>query len=217
MIERHIHAVAIEDPGQEEPARTRERLRDIFPAGSTRRMTQLGLVLGSVLHPIALQEEDAIVYASAFAETGALEAYLGSFPTASPMLFQTSIHPSAVQQVLIARERPVRQFYPLTGRLQLAAHAVQTALLAPAARSILCGGEERKLRLLDHGAGSPETFAFALALTAEPSGALGTLGLEASDAPEGSLCLPDFFSALRDRRPLREAAAPGLTLILSWT
>jgi len=200
MIERHIHAVAIEDPGHEEPARTRERLRDIFPAGSTRRMTQLGLVLGSVLHPIAPREEDAVVYASAYAETGALEAYLASFPTASPMLFQTSIHPSAVQQVLIARERSVRQFYPLTGRLQLVAHAVQ-----------------RRLRLLEHDTGSPETFAFALALSADPSGALGTLGLDASDAPEGSICLPDFFSALRDRRPLREAAAPGLTVILSWT
>jgi len=217
MIERFIHAVAVEDPGPEEPAQTRDRLRDLFPPGATRRMTQLGLVIGGVLHPLDPRETDAIVYASTHAETRALEAYLASFPNASPMLFQTSIHPSAVQQVLIAWERPVGQFFPLAGRLQIVAHAVQTALLASGSRSILCGGEERKPVLLGQGAGSAITFAFALALTPDPAGALGALALAGGGAPDGRLLLCDFFAAVRDRRPLRQAAAPGLELILSWT
>jgi hypothetical protein len=217
MIERYIRAVAIEDPGLEEPAATRERLRAIFPPGATRRMTQLGLLLGSVLDPMGPGEEDALVYASTYAENRALESYLASFPAASPTLFQTSIHPSAVQQALIARQQPVRQFYPMTGSGQLAAHAAQTALLAPAARSILCGGEERGPWLLDHGVGSPVSFAFAVALSVDSQGALGSLGLSGNEASEGDLSLPEFFNALRDRQPLRRTAAPGLTLILSWT
>ncbi len=211
MIERYISAMAIEAPGREEPAATRERLRAIFPPGATRRMTQLGMLLGSVLNPIGPGEEDAIVYASTYAENRALEAYLASFPAASPMLFQTSIHPSAVQQVLIARQQPVRHFYPLTGRGQIAAHAAQTALLDPGARSILCGGEERGPWLLDHGVGSPESFAFAVALSGGSAGALGSLGLEAINACRMATCHAARFLRGAARSPPSTAGgrAPG--------
>ena len=149
MLERHLHALHLEAPGLEEPAATRERVRDAFPRGATRRMTQLGLLLGAVLEKISPTEDDTLVYASTYAESRALEDYLASFPTPSPTLFQTSIHPSAVQQVLIARQQAVRNFFPHTGQAQLVAQATQTALLAPTAHTILCGGEERGDRKRD--------------------------------------------------------------------
>lgn len=216
MIERHLHAVRIENPGLEEPAATRERLRELFPRGATRRMTQLGLLLGSVLDGIKLTADDTLVYASAYAESQALEDYLTSFPSASPTLFQTSIHPSAVQQVLIARQQPLPQFFPLTGHRQLAAHAVQAALLAATPRVLLCGGEERGTWLVECGVASLESFAFAVVLSNDPAGALGTLRLTANDEPDSALTLPEFFTLLRERRPLHQAAAPGLTLDLAW-
>jgi hypothetical protein len=216
MTERQIHCVQTEDPGREEPAATRERLRSHFPAGATRRMTQLGLLLGSVLGPVQPGAEDGLVYASSYGESRALQEYLASFPAASPTLFQTSIHPSAIQQVLVARHQPVREFFPFGGGAQIVAHAAQAALSSPSARSILCGGEERVVSPGRPWISSPVGFAFALALGLEPAGALGSLRLEACADPVGALALPEFFAALRDRRALDQAAAPGLRLILTW-
>ena len=105
MFERYIQAVRTDDSGPEEPAATRERLRAAFAPGATRRMTQLGLLVGATLGPLEPAEDDAIVYASSYGESRALEAFLESFPFPSPTLFQTSIHPSGVQQGLIGRQR----------------------------------------------------------------------------------------------------------------
>jgi hypothetical protein len=216
MIERHIHSVQTDDPGPEEPAATRERLRALFPRGATRRMTQLGLLLGGVLEPVRPAEEDALIYASSYGESRALHEYLASFPTASPTLFQTSIHPSAVQQVLVTRQQPVREFLPFGGRAQIVAHAAQAALLSPAGRSIFCGGEERHVPPGTTTAASPIGFAFALALSAAAVGSLGILRLTESDDAGGELALPEFFLALRQRRAIDQAAAPGLRLTLAW-
>lgn len=217
MLERHILVVRTDAPGAEEIAATRERLREAFPRGATRRMTQLGLLLGGVLRDLAPAEDDTIVYASSYGETRALEDYLASFSTPSPTLFQTSIHPSGVQQVLIGRQQPVRQFFPHTGHSQLVAHALQSALLAPSARTILCGGEERGTWLLQHDAASSETFAFALALGTDAQSAVGSIRLESDAAiASGELRLPRFFAALHRREPLAQPVAPGLALTVSW-
>lgn len=217
MPHAYIQAVFTDDPGLEEPALTRERLKDRFPKGATRRMTQLGLLIGSVLERLGPGPEDLLVYASEYAETRALEGYLDSFPTASPTLFQTSIHPSAVQQLMIQRQQPVRSFFPMTGRAHLVAQALQVALLGGAPRALLCGGEERGTWLLDHKAASDRTFAFALALTPEASGAVARLSLERRPGGEGTLTLGRFFDALHQRAPLACAPAPGLWLQLDWT
>jgi len=179
MIERYITGCAVEDPLLELPAQTRERLKDCFPRGATRRMTQLGMLVGSVLRSLKPEESSALVYATRFAENQALEEYLASFPTPSPTLFQTSIHPSAVQQVLIARQQPIRELFPLTGNAQLGAHSLQMALLAPGPRVILCGGEERGTWLREHGSASEETFAFAVGLSHAAAGSIGKLSFNA--------------------------------------
>src|SRR6185503_18271939 len=106
MIERFIHQLRVELPPREETtAGARERLREKFPRNAVRRMTHLGLLVGAALDGTAIAPDDAVVYASTFAESRALEDFLASFPAASPMSFQTSIHPSAVQQVLIGRQQ----------------------------------------------------------------------------------------------------------------
>jgi hypothetical protein len=218
MLERQLHAPSSIDVGAEDIAATRERFKARFPRGATRRMTQLGLLVGAALDELAPQPGDAIVYATTHAETRALEDYLDGFPTASPTLFQTSIHPSAVQQTFIARQHPVGEFFPLTGRADLVAQALQTALLSPAPRVLVCGGEERGTWLLDQGAASARTFAFAFALTSEPDGAQARIALAPApaDAACTALTLPEFFDALPARRALNFVAASGLRLTLEW-
>jgi hypothetical protein len=220
MLERWITALRVEDAAFETPAETRERLKMLFPAGATRRMTQLGIALGSTLHPLAPSETDTLVYASTYAETRALESYLDSFPAPSPTLFQTSIHPGSVQQNLIQRQQPVRQFFPVTGGENLPVQALLVTLLAEGPRAILCGGEERGGWLLDHSRASDRTFAFALALSTDPVGALGHISFDSvaqhSGSPLFPLPLPVFFDHLRDRRPLDAHVFPGRRLLLRW-
>lgn len=218
MLERYLQALSVEDFGLEEPSATRERLKDRFPRGATRRMTQLGMLVGAALYELDPHAEDSVVYASSYAETRALEGYLESFPSASPTLFQTSIHPSAVQQALITRQHPVGEFFPITGRAHLVAHAVQTALLSPASRVLLCGGEERGTWLLEQKVASERTFAFALALVPAPTGALARVGLEAvaADLPVVPFTLAEFCDRLRARQSIDLIAAPGLRFSLAW-
>lgn len=218
MLERYLQALSVEDVGLEDPAATRERVKDRFTRGATRRMTQLGMLIGVALDQLGPNKDDTVVYASEYSETRALEGYLDSFPTASPTLFQTSIHPSAVQQALIGRQQPVGEFFPLTGRSQLVAQAFQTALLSTAPRVLVCGGEERGTWLLEQRAASDRTFAFALALGVEPEGALARVSLQAVDPeiPAVAFGLPEFCDVLRARQSLAVVAAPGLRFRLAW-
>ncbi len=209
----YLTSVRTEDIGAEESAATRERLKTLFPKLATRRMTQLGLVVGHTLLEVAPTADDTLVYASQYGETRALEAYIDSFPTPSPTLFQTSIHPSSVQQALIFRQQPIREFFPLAGSDYLVAAALQTALtclhgnaglpsgsdtpnvggalcpdsevLSPACRRLLlCGGEERGTWLLEHGSASARTIGFTAALTREkPAAPLATLTLTHNPSP----------------------------------
>src|SRR5438477_267499 len=127
MISRFIHQLRVErPPATETAAEARERLREKFPRAALRRMTHLGMLIGSSLDAVALTPDDALVYATTYAETRALEDFLTSFPAASPLLFQTSIHPGGVQQVLIGRQQPIARLWPLAGRARLAEHAVLT-------------------------------------------------------------------------------------------
>ena len=168
MIERHLHFSRVERPPPDETAAgARQRLADRFPRTALRRMTHLGLLAGAALDGLTLGAEDAIVYATTYAETRALEDYLLSFPLASPLLFQTSIHPSAVQQVMVGRQQPVGRFWPVTGRARLVESALLTALLEPAGRVVLVGGAERGSWLLAARMASGEAFAYALLLTSD--------------------------------------------------
>ncbi len=214
MLERFIEEVRTDDPGAEEPAATRARLKERFPPGAARRMTVLGMLVGAALGDLRPAEDDAVVYASDFGESRALEAYLDSFPEASPTQFQTSIHPSAVQQVLIGRQQPVGELFPHAGG-DAPAQALLTALLAPARRVLLAGGEERGTWLTEVGAASKRTYAWALALTRAPA-PRGRLEL-IPGASAGGLSPEAWFELLHQRRPYDGPAAPGWRLRLAWS
>ena len=204
MTERYLHHVRVELPAPEETAaNARVRLAGKFPRTALRRMTHLGLLVGSALDGAPLGPEDALVYATTFGETRALEDFLTTFPDASPLLFQTSIHPGGVQQVLIGRQQPIARLWPLAGRTRLVEQALLAALLEPAARVALAGGEERGTRLLEHNVASARSFAFAVVLTHEPAGASGRVAFTSGGGlDEACPTLENFTLALAERRPL---------------
>lgn len=218
MIERYLHHVRVEEPvAGETVAEARVRLADKFPRTALRRMTHLGLLIGSSLDGVLIGPEDALVYATTYAETRALEDFLTSFPAASPLLFQTSIHPGAVQQVLIGRQQPLARLWPLAGRARLVEQAFQTALLEPAARVALVGGEERGTWMLEKGVASSRSFAFAAMLTAEPAGACGRIAFVPGDATD-DVCpsLEDLMEAFATRRSLSWRGGGG-AWTLTWS
>ncbi len=217
MLERFIQNICTDDAAIEALAETRERLKGAFAPGATRRMTQLGMVVGSALNKVAPAAEDTLVYASTFAESRSLEAYLDSFPSASPTLFQTSIHPSGAQQALIGRQRSLGEVFSHSGTGQMPAQSMLTALLAPAPRVILCGGEERGGWLVNHYSAQDRTFGYALSLTREPGPApIGRLALVPSDE-SGSMAQSEWFDVLHHRRSFDGVIALGWRLQLSWS
>lgn len=216
MLERCINALNVDDAGCEDVAATRERLRGAFPPGAVRRMTQLGMLVGSALAPLSPTESDSIVYASRYGESRSLEAYLDSFPLMSPTLFQASIHPSGVQQSLIGRQLPCAQLYPMSGDSQLVAQALLTAALTGSARTLLCGGDERGSWLRERGLAAEESFAFAMAIGPERTpGSVGQLRLE-QGANEGELGFREWFSLLTRREAFDGAVGLGWRLRLEW-
>ena len=194
-----------------------------FPPNVARRMTRLGLLLGHTMRDFSIAPDDAVVYATTFSEAMATERYLGSFPAASPLFFQTSIHPSAVEQVLINRGWPVRELTPVAGRADLAAQAALTALLTPGERVFLTGGEELGSWLAEIGASSPIAFSFALQLDRERGeNALGELTWtpaverNGASAAESNGELPDLFSAIKERRAACWPSPAGGEVALNW-
>lgn len=220
MTERFLHHVRVELPAAgETAAEARTRLADKFPRAALRRMTHLGLLLGSALDGVTLGADDALVYATSFAETRALEDYLKSFPAASPLLFQTSIHPGGVQQVLIGRQQPIARLWPLAGRARLVEQALLTASLETAPRVALLGGEERGTWLHDYNMAAERPFAFAAVLSTESAGAVGRVifspALAGTD-DEPCPTLEAFALALAERRPLQWRGG-GLAWALAWS
>ncbi len=230
MPERFIHHLRVERPAaSEDVVAARDRLREKFPRVALRRMTHLGMLLGASLDGLALTPADAIVYASNYGETRALEDYLATFPSASPLLFQTSIHPGGVQQVLIGRQQPVGRFWPAAGGARIVEQALISSLLEPAERVVLLGGEERGTWLLEAGMASERAFGFAAALTRDRANAIGRIAFaggsggspadsvvgDAETGAERCPALAEFADALAERRPLRWSGVGG-TWELDW-
>ncbi len=228
MIRRYVVRAAAEGPFEGEiPAELVRAWAKNFPANTARRMTHLGLLLGEVMKGFPVAPDDAVIYATTFGETVATGRYLESFPAASPLFFQTSIHPSAIEQVLINRGCPVRELTPLAGQPDLSAQAAMTALLTPGERVLLTGGEEVGTWLRQLDAASNVGFGFALELSEQPPGEpvgelcwngvpgdAGLTGRPASAAVDGDLHA--LFFAVSGRTPLRCASPAGGEIILTW-
>lgn len=216
MFERYFQDLRTDDPGAESAVATRERLKPRFAPGASRRMTLLGMLIGAALQDIVQEGDDTLVYSSTYGESPALESFLESFPTASPTLFQTSIHPSAVQQGLIGRQRAMRELLPFAGGNPIVAHAALAALLASAPRVVWCGGDERATWLHEAGVASARSFAFALVLTRERTERTeGRIALRPG-AADDSLDLSGWFDRLQARQTWRGLAGGGWEIELEW-
>src|SRR5258706_4063539 len=71
---RSSDLLSLADIGAEDPAVTRERYKERFPRGATRRMTQLGLLVGAVLDELVPRPDDALVYARSEEHTSELQS-----------------------------------------------------------------------------------------------------------------------------------------------
>lgn len=146
-----------------------------LPPRAVRRMSRLGILLSHVLREMPIGIDSTLIYATTYTETGALEAFLRSFPFASPTAFQTSIHPGGVEQALILDQRAVGTFIPLAGKENLVAGALQCALLSGTRDVILCGGEEAGTWLRDYGLSYSHSYAYAIHLSTQEEGARGCI------------------------------------------
>jgi hypothetical protein len=223
MPERLIQTIRTDDPGDEDIAATRERLKAGFPPGAVRRMTQLGMLMGAILDELAPRRDDAIIYATQYGEGRTLESFLDSFPAASPTGFQTSIHPGAVQQGMIRRARPVGEFFPMSGSDWLAGHSVLAAFLSPAPRVLLCGGEERGTWLTAIDGASTRTFAHGMSLVSVSKNSAGSapppagrITLEPDTGAAAPLAPGAWFDLLHARKNFSGIIAPGWRTTLTW-
>ena len=174
-----------------------------LPRSSVRRLSRMGLQAAVLLNRLAADGTQPVVLASSHAESRSLEAFLDSFPTPSPLRFQTSVHPSSVQQARVALQAPLRTYIPLCGGEWLALTALRTALQLPAARVILMGGEEAGTWLTGVGLASLASFGFGLLLSDSPEGAVGSVRWCQGPGESGdSASLWDVFQAVERRQEI---------------
>ncbi|WP_269526305.1 hypothetical protein [Coraliomargarita parva] len=203
MTELYIRKVAVWEPGEDAEA-SLAGLREAIGRRVARRMTHLGMMLSEVLKEMPISEDSSVVYATRFAETCAIERFLDSFPYPSPQMFQTSIHPSGVEQYLIQQKQPVRELFPLANGQNLLLRALNSTALCQGANWILCGGEERGSWLRDLAISSDYNYAWALELSPEPEARIGSIrwqALEESIADDA--IYPEFVQALQSRSSKR--------------
>lgn len=220
MIEEifSIAAVYYLDGAEDRAAEARLRYKEFYPGRSARRMTHLGMMVGVCVQELGASREIPVVYASAFGESESLEKFIDSFPQASPALFQSSIHPSAVEQALIPEKQAVERFYPITSHRNLLGKALENCFLLGDEEVVLLGGEERGDWLVPFGLASGASFAFGLRLEREGKG-VGTISLEtgvdisgASEHP-----FPEVARSIGERRSIRVPSfALGGWIRIEW-
>lgn len=207
------------DGGEDDAAAARTRHKEFLPSRAARRMTHLGILVSLCLRDWIDSPETPVVYASAFGESRALEAFIDTFPQPSPMLFQTSIHPSAVEQALIPSGSAVRQFFPIIGDRNLAGSALDACRAARSPRVALVGGEESGSWLAPHTLASDRSFAFGLLLKQTGAGIGKAAWSEAKEgeAPPAPRSLVELADAIERRADLSIASpAHQNRIALSW-
>jgi hypothetical protein len=216
MPERFVHACRVIDLPPASEAADLADLKKRLPSKQARRMSGLGVLIAHVLADLPITRDSAIIYATTYTESRALEAYLASFPYASPTHFQTSIHPGGIEQALILNQQPVAALYPLAGRQDLLSQALSLACLEQRPDVFVIAGEESGTWLTEAGVASERSFAFALHLSTQPSSALATLRLTPDAGPSATPKLPDFTSCLTTREDMAWHSPFG-SFVWQWT
>lgn len=206
------------DGGSDTTAEARAKYKEYYPGRTARRMTHLGMMAGICLKKSDTDQKTPIIYASAYAESKSLETFIDSFPEASPLHFQCSIHPSAVEQALIPSKQAINSFYPVTSDFNLAGQAIETAHLAQSDSTIVVGGEERGTWLNQHKLASNDSFAFCLQLARGREG-VGTIQFipEESTLSGPPVDLIQLAKAIKSRENLKiPSFATNSWIHLNW-
>jgi len=178
MLERFVHAYRVIDLAPATEAAELAEIKKELPGRQARRMSNLGVLVTSVLADFPVSRDSVIIYATTYTESRALEAYLGSFPHASPTHFQTSIHPGGIEQALILNQQPVAALYPLAGQRDILSQALALAFLEERENVILVAGEESGTWLAEAGVASDRSFAFALHLQRQSANAQASICMD---------------------------------------
>lgn len=199
-----IESALAVDGGDDLAAEARKRHKETYPGRTARRMTHLGILTGLCINQLDIRQTTPVIYASGYAESESLEAFIDSFPDASPLHFQRSIHPSAVEQSFIANKQAINTFYPITSDFNLAGQALENALIHDAEQVAVVGGEERGTWLCQHDLASNQSFACSLLIKQNGPG-IGILELE-DDLPNGTeadVDLNQLFLSIKNRTSIR--------------
>jgi hypothetical protein len=202
MPELFVHAYRVIDLAPATEAAELAELKKRLPSRQARRMSPLGILISSVLTDFSISQESAILYATTHTESRALEAYLASFPHASPTHFQTSIHPGGMEQALILLQQPVAALYPLAGHHDILSQALALAFLEEREDVILVAGEERGTWLTEAGIASDRSFALALHLRRQSEHPQATLHQAPLSPTASTPSLHTFAQQLNARQDL---------------
>lgn len=217
MSDWYLHSPVTLKVDGEDVVAGRNRLPSSISRRSARRMTHLGTLIARVLNPQAVDRSTSLIYGSTYAETRTLENYVDSFPNPSPLLFQSSIHPSAIQQLFVASRTPMGEFIPLCGDSNLVASMFNTAFRSKSGRVLLVGGEEQGSWMLEHGLASAESWAWSLELNNLPENAAGIVQHTQAAVPEGNpVGYARFFRDLSDHRDMTIPNPSGGSFRVSW-
>jgi len=175
MHTRYIQVANTFGPSSETSIDTWKTLKKNFPPLASRRMTQLALMIGECLKDQEIQCSDSVLYVTTFSETLCLEKFLDSFPNPSPLMFQNSIHPSGMEQVLIAKKQSAEEFLAFGGNKNAMHSALVAAFTSENPTQWLIGAEEKGTWLTEKECASDQDFALALKLTDNPAAALAKL------------------------------------------
>lgn len=200
MPELTIMAAAGYRPPDPLPPEELQGLRAGLSRSGARRMTLPALMVRKALAELGDPKVETLVYQTGNSELRALETYIEGYPEPSPLHFQSSIHPSGVEQVFIEWKRPLPRFFPLAN-YGGPVPGLRT-LHALGGAGILILLEERGGWTTEYGLSPDFSFVLAFQLQAEGAG-VGRLRWEA-DAPAGSLAVTHgLVEAVLERRGWR--------------
>jgi hypothetical protein len=204
MHKRYIHACSCIFLDPENEKEDLVPVAAMLPPKAARRMSRLGIMLYNLLDKMPLNFATTLIYGTTFTEVSALQTYLDSFPYASPLAFQKSIHPGGIEQALILRHQEVGALLPLAGKASLLPQMLKCAFLSETPNTVLSGGEEQGGWLKGHGIAYDSSFAFAIHLSENAEGSIGTLEWEPESTQE-DVALPSLEAAVKmfnERKPL---------------
>ena len=220
MHTRYIHLANTFGPFEQTEMEVVKELKRNFPPMISRRMTKLALMIGECIKGESMEVTDAVIYATTFSETACLEKYLDSFPTPSPLMFQNSIHPSGMEQVLIARKQAVEEFMSFGGDDHILHSAIVATFTSDQPTQWLIGAEEKGTWLTEKECASAFDFAYAVKLSKEAEGALAKLvwtpAQNVEDASQATTTTLDFLNILKTRKDCSMEAQSLGQLELNW-